>query len=204
MAPWTKPRTRPLPADPSRFLVALAWVGVVLLLDVSRANPCVDGTYRAGEPVPIGVAYWPGGLEVNWTGLHPCRPEDRDLLASEGVQIAFFKPSVDKLTFLRSTKEEEDALMASIPGDKPDVLTLVAFHGRTNLVRSEARTIRSLSSNATTGTGTVPSLILIMILGACPHRRDPAPSRDSPFLFCATSSPETDPLALPHHHLCSS
>jgi len=85
--------------------------------------------------------------------------------------VAFFRPAVDKLTFMRSTKEEEDGLMASIPADRPKVLTLVAFTGRENLVRSEARTIRSADGSYTTGVGTVPSLILIMRLGRDPSSR---------------------------------
>ncbi|QDZ20572.1 hypothetical protein HOP50_04g30920 [Chloropicon primus] len=145
------------------LLVLLAWIGILYVHGV-WANPCVDATYRIGEPVPIGIAYWPGGLEVNWTGLHPCRPADRDLLAREGVQIALFKPSVDRLTFMRSTKDEEDALMEGIPAEKPQVLSLVAFHGGKDFVRSEARTIRSQSSVHTTGVGTIPSLVLILRL----------------------------------------
>ena len=54
--------------------------------------------------------------------------------------------------------------MASIPEDAPQVLSLVAFMGRENRVRSEARTIRSHSANSTGGTGRVPSLTLILRL----------------------------------------
>ena len=32
--------------------------------------------------MPIGIAYWPGGLEGNWSGLHPCRQGDRERLVS--------------------------------------------------------------------------------------------------------------------------
>ena len=84
--------------------------------------------------------------------------------AQQGVQVSFFRPSVDKLTFLRSPKEEEDALMATIPADQPTVLSLVAFHGSKDFVRSEARTIRSADASATGGIGRVPSLTLIMRL----------------------------------------
>ena len=85
---------------------------------------------------------------------------------AEGVQIAFFKPSVDKLSFLRSTKEEEDGLMDVIGAGKPQVLTLVAFLGYSNFVRSEARTIRSTDASFTGGTGRASSLTLILRLGA--------------------------------------
>ena len=80
------------------------------------------------------------------------------------MQISFFKPSVDKLTFMRTTKADEDSLLSSIPDDKPQVLSIVAFHGSRDFVRSEARTMRSFSSNVTGGTGRVPSLTLIMRL----------------------------------------
>ena len=72
--------------------------------------------------------------------------------------------------------------MASIPADRPKVLTLVAFTGRENLVRSEARTIRSADGSYTTGVGTVPSLILIMRLGRDPSSRslsEPHPSKQT-------------------------
>ena len=60
-------------------LILAAWLGMVAF-DLALANPCVDSSYQFGDPVPIGIAYWPGGLEVNWTGLHPCRPGDREKL----------------------------------------------------------------------------------------------------------------------------
>ena len=65
-------------------LILAALLGMVAF-DLAMANPCVDSSYQFGDPVPIGIAYWPGGLEVNWTGLHPCRPGDREKLVRRGT-----------------------------------------------------------------------------------------------------------------------
>ena len=117
--------------------------------------------------------------------------------ASEGVQIAFFKPHVDKLTFMRSTREEEEGLMTSIPDEKPKVLSLVAFHGRRNLVRSEARTIRSQNSTLTGGVGTVPSLTLLLRLGNAAHNTyiDSSCPRASPALRLTPKRPIVAPFS---------
>ena len=54
-------------------------------------------TTKQGQSVPVGIAYWPGGLEVNWTGLHPCRIPDRETLVSQKrVPAVMFSPCRNK------------------------------------------------------------------------------------------------------------
>jgi len=145
-------------------VVALALVVACAVRPVSGVGPydpcAAQDAVTKGDSIAVGLAYWPGGSLEDWKALHPCFYADRQELIKKKVATMVFRPKVDNMAHFRGAKADEDALFAKVSG--ADVMTLVAYAGNgTNVVRSEPRVVRTVSSDAGVYGGRVEALTLI-------------------------------------------
>ena len=86
-------------------------------MDVNAAgiyDPCVnEGKARFKKSFTIGLAYFPNGSIDDWGDLDPCDSSNRSTLTEKGVAISSFRVSVDEMTLLRTSRQDEDGLMAT-------------------------------------------------------------------------------------------
>ena len=171
MTPPTTPT--PLRATPRRSprvvvsaLSALVLVSLALPVSgVGTYDPCASQPSAAtGDGFTLGVLYYPGGDLDAWTDdAHPCLYQARANLTSAGAVSAVYRPVLDRMSFLRSSPDEETALMM---GNAHQVMTVVAYAGNgTDVVRSPPRRVRVASASAVAGgasvVGRVNALTLI-------------------------------------------
>ena len=116
-------------------------------MDVNAAgiyDPCVnEGKARFKKSFTIGLAYFPNGSIDDWGDLDPCDSSNRSTLTEKGVAISSFRVSVDEMTLLRTSRQDEDGLMETTTPSQATFLSVVAF---ARGVRSIPRVIRVKST----------------------------------------------------------
>ena len=180
------PVLRPARSNASRIFPLVASITaansmyVARLASHSRSIASKNATYsdsnapstsiisRNATPVGVvgtlGILYYPGGDLDAWTDdTHPCLYQARANLTSAGAVSAVYRPVLDRMSFLRSSPDEETALMS---GNANQVMTIVAYAGNgTDVVRSPPRRVRVASASAVAGdtsvVGRVNTLTLI-------------------------------------------
>jgi len=118
-----------------------------IVMDVNAAgiyDPCVnEGKARFKKSFTIGLAYFPNGSIDDWGDLDPCDSSNRSTLTEKGVAISSFRVSVDEMTLLRTSRQDEDGLMETTTPSQATFLSVVAF---ARGVRSIPRVIRVKST----------------------------------------------------------
>lgn len=113
-----------------RVLLTVAVAVCALVYPAAGAgeyDPCAGQSAASKDDgFALGVAYYPGGADADWAGLHPCKYPDRATLAAKGVGTMVFRPAVDKMSFFRgrgARASTTSSPTAAAPGCSPRVVT---------------------------------------------------------------------------------
>lgn len=135
--------------------MAVSMIAGTTALTYDPCDAAGETGIESGEPLTVGIAYWPGGTLEAWGDLHPC--EDRGSLTNVGTTT--FVVNSGEMSALRGTVADEDGLYGS-----NTVMTVVAY---TATKRSEPRVVRmdaSESTNPDGKSGRVSALTLLATL----------------------------------------